>query len=82
MLFTGAAAGLITLASAGVAGATPVSPRIPAIPPGNPVISHYIDPAVAVELNPQPLPPRQWAPGIDNALNPQPLQPGPPDPDL
>ncbi|MBV9090035.1 MAG: hypothetical protein JO044_09075 [Mycobacteriaceae bacterium] len=82
LLLAGAAAGLIGLGASGIAGATPDTPRIPVIPPGNPVIARYLDPGIAVELNPQPLPPRQWAPGVDDALNPQPLPPGPPDPEF
>jgi hypothetical protein len=79
LLLTGAAAGLISLATSGVAGATPDQPRIPVIPPGNTIV-RAVDPGINVELNPQPLPPKEWAPGIDVALNPQPLPPGPPDP--
>jgi hypothetical protein len=84
LVLTGAAAGLITLAAAGSASATPDTPYVPIAP------SFDLD---SVALNPQPLPPGpDWSrvalnpqplpPGPDwswVALNPQPLPPGPPD---
>ena len=82
LLLVGAAGGLISLAASGVAAAAPATPHNPVISPGDPVITRYLDRSNWVELNPQPLPPREWAPGNDRALNPQPLPPGPPDPDF
>lgn len=67
LALTGAAAGLITLASGpGSASASPDLPYVPNLSSIN---------ADAVALNPQPLPPGpDWS---RVALNPQPLPPGP-----
>ncbi len=67
LVFTGAAAGLVTFAAAaGSAAASPDAPFVPNLPSLN---------ADAVALNPQPLPP---GPDFSRvALNPQPLPPGP-----
>ena len=66
LVVTGAAAGLVTLASGtGTAGAGPDAPYVPGLP-------SLLD---SVALNPQPLPP---GPDLSRvALNPQPLPPGP-----
>lgn len=64
LMLTGAAAGLIALATAGTASAGPGTPYVPRIPSIN---------SDAVALNPQPLPPGpDWS---KVALNPQPLPP-------
>ncbi|MFY9919906.1 MAG: hypothetical protein WAL26_16140 [Mycobacterium sp.] len=67
LVFTGAAAGLVTFAAAaGSAAASPDAPFVPNLPSLN---------TDAVALNPQPLPP---GPDFSRvALNPQPLPPGP-----
>jgi hypothetical protein len=67
LVFTGAAAGLVTFAlGAGSAAASPDAPFVPRVPSLK---------ADAVALNPQPLPPGpDWS---RVALNPQPLPPGP-----
>jgi hypothetical protein len=81
LLLAGTAAGVISLATAGIAGAAPANPSVPVIPPGNRVLVQRGNPGIYGEINPQPLPPRQWSPGIfADDLNPQPLPPGPPDP--
>jgi hypothetical protein len=83
LLLGGAAVGLISLATAGIADAAPANPSIPVIPPGNRVLVQHWNPGIYGEINPQPLPPRQWSPGIfADEINPQPLPPGPPDPAL
>ena len=66
LVFTGAAAGLVTLAAGtGSAAAGPDVPYVPNLP-------SLTD---SVALNPQPLPPGpDWS---RVALNPQPLPPGP-----
>lgn len=70
LALTGAAAGLITLASGrGSASASPDLPYVPYVPNLSSIN------ADAVALNPQPLPPGpDWS---RVALNPQPLPPGP-----
>ncbi len=66
LVVTGAAAGLVTLATGtGTATAGPDAPYVPGLP-------SLVD---SVALNPQPLPPGpDWS---RVALNPQPLPPGP-----
>ena len=66
LVVTGAAAGLVTLATGiGTAAAAPDAPYVPGLP-------SLVD---SVALNPQPLPPGpDWS---RVALNPQPLPPGP-----